>query len=122
MRKEDCLFCKIVAGEIPSAKVYEDDRVLAFEDVNPQMPVHTLIVPKNHYDNIGDGIPDDEMGYLFNTVKKIAELKANPATMDMDAVVNDRFIVVPGMAMFPSLECMDAVEMIAAGLRPDEAA
>ena len=66
MRKEDCLFCKIVAGEIPSAKVYEDDRVLAFEDVNPQMPVHTLIVPKNHYDN---------MGYLFNTVKKIAELK-----------------------------------------------
>ena len=52
MRKEDCLFCKIVAGEIPSAKVYEDDRVLAFEDVNPQMPVHTLIVPKNHYDNI----------------------------------------------------------------------
>ena len=65
MRKEDCLFCKIVAGEIPSAKVY----------VNPQMPVHTLIVPKNHYDNIGDGIPDDEMGYLFNTVKKVAELK-----------------------------------------------
>ena len=74
MRKEDCLFCKIVAGEIPSAKVYEDDRVLAFEDVNPQMPVHTLIVPKNHYDNIGDGIPDDEMGYLFNTVKKIASI------------------------------------------------
>ena len=53
----------------------KEDRVLAFEDVNPQMPVHTLIVPKNHYDNIGDGIPDDEMGYLFNTVKKIAELK-----------------------------------------------
>ena len=54
--------------------------------------------------------------------EKIAELKANPATMDMDAVVNDRFIVVPGMAMFPSLECMDAVELIAAGLHPDEAA
>lgn len=70
--KDDCLFCKIVAGEIPSTKVYEDDRVLAFEDVNPQMPVHTLIVPKNHYDNIADGIPDDEMGYLFNTVKKVA--------------------------------------------------
>ena len=68
MRKEDCLFCKIVAGEIPSAKVYEDDRVLAFEDVNPQMPVHTLIVPKNHYDNIGDGIPDDEMGQSVQAV------------------------------------------------------
>ena len=48
MRKEDCLFCKIVAGEIPSTKVYEDERVLAFEDVSPQMPVHTLIVPKDH--------------------------------------------------------------------------
>ena len=52
----------------------------------------------------------------------VCELKANPATMDMDAVVNDRFIVVPGLAMFPSLECMDAVELIAAGLHPDEAA
>ena len=55
MRKDDCIFCKIVAGEIPSNKVYEDDDVLAFEDLNPQMPCHTLIVPKNHYDNIGDG-------------------------------------------------------------------
>ena len=63
MRKDDCLFCKIVAGEIPSTKVYEDERVLAFEDVSPQMPVHTLIVPKDHYDNIGDGVPDEELGY-----------------------------------------------------------
>lgn len=75
MRKDDCIFCKIVAGEIPSTKVYEDDDVLAFEDLNPQMPCHTLIVPKSHYDNIGDGIPDAEMGRLFNTVKKIAEIK-----------------------------------------------
>lgn len=75
MTKDDCLFCKIVAGEIPSTKVYEDEHVLAFEDVNPMMPVHTLIVPKNHYDNIADNIPDDEMGYLFNTVRKVAEIK-----------------------------------------------
>lgn len=75
MRKDDCIFCKIVAGEIPSNKVYEDERVLAFEDLNAQMPCHTLIVPKNHYDNIGDNIPDDEMGYLFNTVKKVAAIK-----------------------------------------------
>ena len=75
MRKDDCLFCKIVAGEIPSTKVYEDERVLAFEDVSPMMPVHTLIVPKNHYDNIGDDIPDDEMGHLFNAVSTVAELK-----------------------------------------------
>ncbi|NLA81001.1 MAG: histidine triad nucleotide-binding protein [Chloroflexi bacterium] len=73
--KEDCLFCKIIAGEIPAKKVLEDERVLAFEDVNPQMPVHTLIVPKNHYDNIGDNIPDEELGYVFNAVRKVAELK-----------------------------------------------
>ena len=75
MRKDDCLFCKIVAGEIPSTMVSEDERVLAFEDVSPMMPVHTLIVPKNHYDNIGDSIPDDEMGHLFNAVRTVAELK-----------------------------------------------
>ena len=69
MRKEDCLFCKIVAGEIPSTKVYEDERVLAFEDVSPQMPVHTLIVPKDHYDNIGDG----------GACRKVAISRVSPA-------------------------------------------
>lgn len=71
----DCIFCKIAAGEIPATVVYEDDRVIAFDDLSPQMPVHTLIIPKEHHDNIGDDIPDDLMGYLFNTVKKVAELK-----------------------------------------------
>ena len=72
---DDCIFCKITAGEIPSTKVYEDDQVLAFEDLNPMMPVHTLIVPKEHHANIGDDIPDALMGHLFNTVKKVAEIK-----------------------------------------------
>ena len=72
---EDCIFCKIAAGEIPSTKVYEDDQVLAFEDLNPMMPVHTLIVPKEHHANISDDIPDALMGHLFNTVKKVAEIK-----------------------------------------------
>ena len=67
----DCIFCKIAAGEIPATVVYEDDRVIAFDDLSPQMPVHTLIIPKEHH----DAIPDDLMGYLFNTVKKVAELK-----------------------------------------------
>lgn len=75
MHKDDCLFCKIVAGEIPSTKVYEDDLVLAFEDLSPMMPVHTLVIPKNHYDNIADDIPDDEMGYLFNAAVKVARIK-----------------------------------------------
>ncbi len=45
---ENCIFCKIVRGEIPSAKVYEDDKVYAFRDINPQAPVHVLIIPKEH--------------------------------------------------------------------------
>ena len=48
----DCLFCKIIAGEIPSTKVYEDDKLLAFKDINPQAPVHILIIPKEHYDSL----------------------------------------------------------------------
>ncbi len=46
--KDDCLFCKIIKGEIPSAKVYEDEYVYAFRDINPQAPVHVLVVPKEH--------------------------------------------------------------------------
>ena len=45
---DDCLFCKIIAGDIPSTKVYEDDDVFAFRDINPQTPVHILVVPKQH--------------------------------------------------------------------------
>ncbi|MCL1798546.1 MAG: histidine triad nucleotide-binding protein [Eggerthellaceae bacterium] len=72
---DGCIFCKIASGELPAAKVYEDERVLAFEDLNPQMPVHTLVIPKKHYSTIADGIPDDEMGHLFNTAVRVAEAK-----------------------------------------------
>lgn len=49
---DDCIFCKIIKGEIPSSKLYENDDVLVFADLNPVAPVHALIVPKEHYDNI----------------------------------------------------------------------
>lgn len=75
MHRDDCLFCKIIRGEIPSSKVYEDEYVYAFDDVSPQMPVHTLIVPKNHYDSISDGVPADELGHLFAAVEKVADIK-----------------------------------------------
>lgn len=75
LEQEQCLFCKIVAGEIPSQKIYEDDDVLAFEDVNPMMPVHTLIVPKQHFDSLNDVIPDKVLGCVFNAAKKVAALK-----------------------------------------------
>lgn len=49
---EDCVFCKIIKGEIPSTKVYEDDNVLAFKDINPAAPIHILVVPKQHIENV----------------------------------------------------------------------
>ncbi|HEU4963526.1 MAG TPA: histidine triad nucleotide-binding protein [Bacilli bacterium] len=48
----DCIFCKIIAGEIPSNKIYEDDHVLAFHDINPIAPVHALVIPKKHIQNV----------------------------------------------------------------------
>ena len=50
--KEDCIFCKIIKGEIPSEKVYEDEYVLAFRDINPAAPIHILIIPKKHIDSL----------------------------------------------------------------------
>lgn len=55
----DCLFCKIVHGDIPSDKVYEDGEFLAFRDINPQAPVHVLVVPKRHIARVTDAVPDD---------------------------------------------------------------
>jgi len=71
----DCIFCRIARHEIPAAVVYEDEFVIAFEDINPQLPVHTLIIPKEHYEHIGDNVPEETLGRIFATVKKIAELK-----------------------------------------------
>ncbi|MCB1858853.1 MAG: histidine triad nucleotide-binding protein [Gammaproteobacteria bacterium] len=72
---EDCLFCKMVNGEITPDKVYEDDQVLAFRDINPQAPVHVLIVPKRHIATLNDLQPEDRetMGSLFIAAKKVAE-------------------------------------------------
>ena len=55
---DDCIFCKIAAHEIPSTVAYEDDLVVASDDLNPQAPVHTLVIPKQHYANIVDGVTD----------------------------------------------------------------
>lgn len=55
----DCLFCKIIAGEIPSAKVYENDAVFAFRDIQPQAPVHVLIVPKKHIASVDEVTPEN---------------------------------------------------------------
>jgi len=55
---DDCLFCKIIKGEIPAKKIYEDEHALVFADINPQAPVHLLAIPKEHYTNVHDVDPD----------------------------------------------------------------
>ena len=71
---EDCLFCKIIKGEIPSTKVYEDEEVLAFREINPVAPTHILVIPKKHITKITDLKPEDEalIGKIFTAINKIA--------------------------------------------------
>ena len=71
----DCLFCKIISGEIPSAKVYEDDLCYAFDDIEPEAPVHTLIVPKQHFDNLQDNVPAESQVICSLLSQKVAEIK-----------------------------------------------
>jgi histidine triad (HIT) family protein len=70
----DCLFCKIVAGQIPTKKVYEDDRVFVFEDIQPQAPTHVLIIPKQHIVGLKEAKAQDAeiLGYCQLTAQKIA--------------------------------------------------
>lgn len=71
----DCLFCKIAAGEIPSNKVYEDESVLAFRDINPQAPVHILVIPKAHIaDSAAQITPENSatVAHCFEVISKIA--------------------------------------------------
>lgn len=72
---EDCLFCKIVKGEIPSEKVYEDDDILAFNDINPAAPVHILVIPKKHISNLLEVNSDDGIliSKVYEVINKIAK-------------------------------------------------
>ncbi|MFP4522426.1 MAG: histidine triad nucleotide-binding protein [Fibrobacterota bacterium] len=74
---DDCIFCKILKGEIPSDKVYEDDFIYAFNDITPQSPVHTLIIPKKHINGINDiGTENTELiQKMFSSVPEIANIK-----------------------------------------------
>ena len=71
----DCLFCKIVAGEIPSTKVYEDEKVLAFRDIAPMAPTHILVIPKCHIASVNgvNGENADVVAHIFTVIPKIAE-------------------------------------------------
>jgi len=68
----DCIFCKIIAGEIPSEKIYEDEHTYAFLDINPNNFGHTLVLPKEHYENVFD-LPTDLLQHMQATAQKVAK-------------------------------------------------
>ena len=72
---ENCLFCKIAAGEIPSTKVYEDDKVLAFRDIAPKAPTHILVIPKNHIASVAEITPENSaiVAHIFAVIAEIAK-------------------------------------------------
>jgi len=74
MKDPNCLFCKMIAGEIPTKKVHEDDRIFAFEDIKPQAPTHVLIVPKEHIRGLKEAQPEhaEILGYCQLAAAKIA--------------------------------------------------
>ena len=71
----NCLFCKIIAGEIPSTKVYEDDTILAFRDINPQAPTHILVIPKVHIGSVAEVAAENSaiVAHIFEVIPKIAQ-------------------------------------------------
>ncbi|MCL2669537.1 MAG: histidine triad nucleotide-binding protein [Syntrophaceae bacterium] len=77
MRMEDCIFCKIVAGEIPCRKVYEDEKVLAFEDIHPMAPIHVVIIPKRHVATLMDVGPGEEpdLQAALAAAREVARIK-----------------------------------------------
>ena len=77
---EECIFCKIVRGEIPSKKVYEDDQVVAFNDIRPQAPVHFMLVPKRHIASLAEATPGDAdvLGRMLVLANRLAREQGSP--------------------------------------------
>jgi len=74
---ENCLFCKIIHGEIPANKVFEDEKIIAFDDINPQAPIHILIIPKEHFASLNE-IPEekkDVLSHILLIARQIAREK-----------------------------------------------
>lgn len=76
-KMEDCIFCKIIQGEIPSKKVYEDEEILAFEDIQPAAPIHILVIPKKHITSLAFLEKEDEplIGKIYGVIHKLAQEK-----------------------------------------------
>lgn len=70
---DDCIFCKIANGDIPTDMVMDTERIAVFKDANPQFPVHVLLVPKDHYTSLNDQVPADLLGELLQLAPQVAE-------------------------------------------------
>lgn len=70
---EECVFCKIVKGEIPSTKVYEDEKVVAFKDIEPIAPIHILVIPKEHIQSLIELKNDELLVHIFKVIKQVAK-------------------------------------------------
>ena len=84
----DCLFCKIIAGEIPSTKVYEDDKILAFRDISPNAPTHILVIPKEHIGGV-DELNAENSAVVSHIFVKIAEIARSEGLADGYRVVSN---------------------------------
>ena len=84
---ESCIFCKVARGEAPSWKVYEDERTYAFLDIHPAAEYHTLVIPKQHYENIFD-IPGDEAACVMRTIKTVVDLYREKLGIENLQVIN----------------------------------
>ena len=94
----DCIFCKIVAGEIPASKVYEDDHFLAFLDISQVTPGHTLVIPKKHARNLLEMTPD-ETAALFNIVSRVTK-KVESATQPQGMNIISNMEGIAGQSVF----------------------
>lgn len=94
----DCIFCKIVAGEIPASKVYEDDHFLAFLDISQVTPGHTLVIPKKHARNLLEMTPD-ETADLFNIVSRVTK-KVESATQPQGMNIISNMEEISGQSVF----------------------
>ena len=112
---EECIFCKIINGQVPSEKVYEEDEILAFKDIQPAAPIHVLIIPKKHIATLMDIEEEDSslMGKIIQTAKKIAKqlgieekgfrLIANCGPDSGQEVMHIHFHLLAGRTMGPKI-------------------
>ena len=112
---EDCIFCKIIKGEIPSKKVYEDEDVLAFHDINPAAPIHILVIPKKHIETLLEVTEEDSklIAKIYMTINKIAKdlgiekdgfrVVANCGRDSRQEVMHIHFHLLAGQKMGPKV-------------------